>query len=146
MIHRSEVLGVCDTPNRRDAIPVLRRLDGISQWQRGLGSSQNSKVLLDPLQRFVLVEVTRDDQHGIVGPIILAVKRTQTIDRDPLDIAAVADGGLSIVVPLISCREHALLKDPNWVVLSLLKFAPHDRKLLLEVFAKYLAVDQSVGF
>ena len=146
MIHRSEVLCVCHTSDRCDPIPVLRRLDGISQRQWGLGSGQDSKVLLNPLQRFVLIEITRDDQHGIVGSIVLAVKRPQAIDRDPLDIAAVADRGFSIVVPLISCREHTLLKDPNWVVLSLLEFAPNNGKLLLEVFAKYLAVDQSVGF
>ena len=64
-------------------------------------------------QRFGLVELARHDEHDIVRLVILPVERAQVFDRHTLDVAAVADGCFSVVVPIVGggfdpLQEHAL--------------------------------------
>src|SRR5258706_5034983 len=58
-----------------------------------------SEILLDPGQRLPWIELARDDQHRVIGLVILAVESLQIFDRHVLDIGAAADGRPAVRMP-----------------------------------------------
>ena len=69
-------------------------------------------MLRDQRKRFGFVKFAGDDQHDVVRLIILFVEGLKILDGHAFDVAAVADGGLAVIVPFVgggfdSFIEHA---------------------------------------
>ena len=97
-------------PTRRsdhDALAVLGRLLGVGVARAcRLGFGIEPKYFSDKRERLGLVELAGDDEHAVVGLVVLLVEGLQVFDRHALDVGAVADGGFAVVVPLVGGRHR----------------------------------------
>jgi hypothetical protein len=92
-----------------------------------------------------LVEAPGDDQHRVVGLVPGAVERLQLVDRHALDVRALADDGVAVVVPRERKLLHALEQHPAGVVLAELELVAHHGHLGFEVVLRHERVHHAVG-
>ena len=109
----------------------------------GLGI--DAEVLGDVFKCFLFVELAGDDQHGVVGLVELLVEGPQVVDRHALDVGAVADGRLAVVVPFVGDGRHPLRQHALGRVLARLELVADHGELGREVFGLDRAVDHAVG-
>ena len=100
----------CTSPTRRSVTARspscvgLLRVEAAAASRVGFGIAPN--VLVDERERLRLVELAGDEQHRVVGLVVLAVERLQPVDRHVLDVGARADRRLAVVVPEVRGRER----------------------------------------
>ncbi len=135
-----------DAAQHHVMIAVLGRLLGPGRRQDARRLRDRGVVLDDQAERLFRIEIARDEQHDVIGLIPLVVEGLQVLDRHALDVAAVANGGLRVVVPLVGGRHHALVEDVLRRVLAALELVAHHRHLGGQVFVADEAVDEPVGF
>ena len=146
MIGHTDSANLANAPQGHQSFTILRRLLGPGVVQLAFRPRDRTKILLHQPKRFGLLELARDHEHDIIGLVILPVERPQVFDRHTLDVAAVADGGFSVVVPLVGggldpLHEHALRR-----ILTPLEFIAHDRHFRIEIFASDKTVHEPIGF
>ena len=101
---------------------------------------------MDPAQRLGLLEFPRHDQHNIVRLIKFLVKGPQVLDRHALDVAAVANGRLAIIVPVVSGGGDTFAQHAAGRIFSALKFVAHNGHFRFQVLFLDITVDHPVGF
>ena len=147
-----DVVGRADQANRADAaqhhvaFAVLGRLLGVGAVQRLLWFFQGTKIFGDQLECFLFLEVAAHDEHDVIGPVVFLVKRLEVFDGYALDVDAVANRILAVIVPLIRGRPHALRQDATGIVLARLELAADDHHFRGQVLTADQAVDQTIGF
>ena len=101
VIRGHEDLDVADAAHGDLALAVLHRLDRCrSSASSRVGLRDRAEVFArSASSALALVELAGDDEHGVVGLIVLLVERLQALDRHALDVAAAADRRLAVVVP-----------------------------------------------
>src|ERR1041384_84259 len=82
---------IADAPQNHGPFTVLRRLFGVGAVELAGGGGGHSEMFLNEIERFGFFELAGDDQDDVVRLIELLVKRLQILNRNALDIAAVAD-------------------------------------------------------
>lgn len=137
--------GCCRAAQRHRALAVLDRLHGVFGRQGALGLGQLAQRGLDIGQGRLRIELARDDQHGVVGLVILVVEGAQLRDVHVLDVAARADGALAVVVPLVGGGLHLLHEHAERVVLAAFHLVADHGHLGVEVFLGDQRVDHGVG-
>ena len=108
MIEQADEADIADSAQGYNPLPVLRGLLGVGRGQLALGAGQCAKVSVDIFERLPLIEPSGHDKHGIVGLVKPLVESPQAVDRNPLDIRAVTDRGLAVVVPFVGHGRHPL--------------------------------------
>ena len=108
MIEQTDQSDIADAAQGHNSLAVLGRLFGVSRGQLALRAGQGAKVLVDIFERLLLSELSGHHEHGIIGLVEPLVEGPQAVDRNPLDIRAVADGGLAVVVPFVGHGRHPL--------------------------------------
>ena len=136
---------VPDAPQRHQPLAVLWRLLGPGGLQLARRAGQAAEVLRDQGQRLGLVELARHDQHDVVRLVVLLVERLKVLDRHALDVAAVADRGLAVVVPVVGHRFNSLHQHARRRVLASLEFVAHHGHLRIQVLLLDEAVHHAVG-
>ena len=107
MIEQTDQSDIADTAQGHNSLAVLGRLFGVSRGQLALRTG-HAKVLVDIFERLPLSELSGHHEHGIVGLVEPLVEGPQAVNRNPLDIRAVADGGLAVIVPFVGHGRHPL--------------------------------------
>ena len=125
---------------------VLLGLYRVSVIELPLGPGDRTEVSVRQLQRMIHLEITRDDEHGIVRLVVLLVERLEAFDRNALDVALGADRGLAVVVPQIGRRLYPRHEDPGRAVFARLELIANDGHFGVEVLPPDEAVDHPVGF
>ena len=136
---------VAHASQRHEPFAVLRRFFGVWLFEDALGTGNRSEILGDRGQRLVLVETPGDDQHGVVGLIVLRVKPFEALDRNPFDVGPIADRRLAVIVPLERDREHSIRQHLCRHVLAPLELVADDGHFRLQVLAFHETVDHPVG-
>ena len=108
VIEQADQPDVADPAQRDESLAVLRRLLGVGLRELAVGLGQRAKVFRDVFKCFLFVELAGDDEHGVVGLVEFLVEGPQVVDRHALDVGAVADGRLAVVVPLVGDGHHPL--------------------------------------
>ena len=135
----------------RDPLAILRRLLGVRGVEqhpvreRAHGARNGPELLLDERERPRFVQAAGDDEHRVVGLIVLVVEDLQPVGRDPFDVRLVADGRLAVVVPEVPGGHHALEQHPERRILARLELIAHDAELLLELVGADVGVHEPVG-
>ena len=109
-------------------------------------TGNGAKMLRDQRETFGFVKFAGDDQHDVVRLIKLFVERLQIFDRHALDIAAVADGGLAVIVPFVSSGLDALVENTLGGIFAALEFIAHHGHFRIKVGLPDETVHQPVGF
>ena len=132
VIHRHDGLPVANAAKRHIPLAVLHWLGSISWVQLAARARNAASRLRYQVQCLRIVELPRDHQHGVVGLIILAVKRGQPIDGHVFYIRARTDCRLAVVVPQIRRCHHALTQHAIRTVLAAFEFVAHHCHLRIE--------------
>ena len=131
VVHGSHHLHVAHTSQRDRALAILRRLlrvrgiENVSVRERSHRLRDVAEQPHDLLQRRRLIELAGDEQHGVVGLIVLVIERLQPLDRHVLDVRARADGRVPVVVPEIGGGDRALQQNAERIVLAGLELVAH---------------------
>ena len=107
MVRHHDRLVVANAPQCDLTFAILRRLHRISRFELALRAGNGADGLRHPGQRFGFVELTRNEEHGIVRLVILPVERVQPLDRHMLDVGTVANRGSAVVVGRKGSAGHA---------------------------------------
>ena len=78
--------------------------------------------------------------------VVHAIERPQILDADVFNIAAIANGGITVVVPRKSRCENLCVERALWAVLAHFEFVANDRHLSVELFAQDVGIDHAVRF
>ncbi len=112
---------------------VLRRLDRPEHGAVEVRLRDAPERLRDERERLLRVELAGDEQHRVVGLVVHVVEALQVRDRHVLDVAAVADRGARVGVPVVGHALQALEQHLEGRVLPLLVLVAHHRHLAVEV-------------
>jgi hypothetical protein len=145
-IERRDELLVADAAQGHRALAILRRLLGVERGQGARRLGDRAEMLGHQLERARLLEAPGDQQHCIVGLIPGAIERLQLVDRHALDVGALADGRIAIVVPRVGQLLQALEQHRAGAVLAHLEFVAHHGHLAVEVLARDARVHHAIGF
>jgi hypothetical protein len=145
VVARDHELHVAHAAHRHQALSLLRLVEGVEGRHRHGRPRDLAELARHQRQRLRLVELARDDQHGVVGAVPLAIERLQALDRHVLQVGARADRGLAVVMPVESRRLRALDQDARGVVLAALQLVAHHRHLGVEVLLGDEARGHRVG-
>ena len=146
VVHRPDQCDIPDPSQRHATFTVLCGLFGVGVFQHAVWLGKHAKVLLDQAEGLDGVKLPGEDDHRVVGLVILLVEPLEVRDRHALDVGPVADRRLAVVVPLKGRRPHPLIEDPRRRVLAPLELVPHHRHLRCQVLAPDVAVDHAVRF
>ena len=146
MIGHADRADRADAAQRDRAFAVLRRLLGVGGVELARRLGDRAEVFFDEGEGLRLLELAGHDQHDVIGLIILLVKGLQVLDRHALDVGAVADGGLAVVVPFVGGGVDPLVEDRAGVVLAAFELVADDGHFREQIFALDEAVDEPIGF
>jgi hypothetical protein len=134
-------------PANGDApLAILGGLGSVGWVQRALGLGDGAEELVHQSERLGLVDTSRDQEHGVVGLVILPVEGLKPGDVDMLDVALGPDGVLSVVMPVERHRLNALEGDIFRVILTGFELIADHRHLRVEVLPGDEAVHHPVRF
>ena len=110
-IAEQDDLNITAAAHDKTAFAILRRFGSpeLRQCTGWLGDFAERSA--NPLQHFIGIEFTGDQQHGIIRLVVHAIKRLQVFYLDVFDIAAITYRRIAIVVPVVGHALHALLQD-----------------------------------
>jgi hypothetical protein len=103
-------------------------------------------VLLRERHRARLVEASGDDQHRVIGLVPGSVERLQLVDRHFLNVRALADDRIAVVVPRKGELLHALEEHAARVVFAHLELVSHHGHLAFEILLGHEGVHHAIGF
>ena len=144
-VGREQDLAVANPAHGHFALAVLGGLDCPQFGQFPSRAGHLAEVVSNPGQRLGAVNLARHQQHGVVRLIVSAVEGAQIIDTDVFDIAAVADGGIAVVVPHERRGKNLLVQRPLWPVFTHLELVADHRHFGVELFAQDVGVDHAIG-
>ena len=142
--HRDD-LDIAAAPHAKAALAILGRLDGPELRQLARGFRDRAKRMRDPAQRLRRIEFAGDQQHGIIRLIVGAVERLQIPDLDVLDVAAIADRGAAVAVPIVGHALHALHHHLKRRILAALEFVAYHRHFRVEILFRDEGMHHAVG-
>src|SRR5262245_43372376 len=108
MVHYSNSADLAHAPQRDESLAVLFRFLGVGRLALPLRARDGAKVCVDECQCSGLIELPGDDDYGVVRLVVLAVTGLQVFDGHAVDVTAVAEGGLAVVVPGIGRSQDPL--------------------------------------
>ena len=146
VVQRADDLHLACAAQGHAALAVLGRFDGVSGGERARRPGRLAEIALDQAQRRGLVEPAADQQHRVVGLVVIAVEGLQALDRHIFYVGARADDGAAVVVPQVGGRGHALAQHAIGVVLAGFELVAHHGHFAVEVFLRYIGVHHAVGF
>ncbi len=132
-------------PQDHHPLAVLGRLLGVGRGEAARGARDRAEILPGELQGPRLLELAGHDEDDVVGLVETLVEVAQVVDRHALDVGAVADRRLAVVVPLVGRRLHALREDALGAVLAALELVAHHGELGEQILAAHEAVDEPVA-
>ncbi len=127
------------------ALAVLRGLHRPELGELAGGLRDLAERAGDEGERLRLVELAGHEEHRVVGLVVHPVERLEVLLLHVLDVAAVADGGAAVGVPVVGHALHALEHDLEGGVLAHLVFVAHDGELGVEVGLADEGVHHPVG-
>ena len=133
VVDRHDVLNVSDAAKGDETLAFLGGLHGVGLCEHARRPGQCAEGLGDHGQRLGWVELSRDDEIGVVGLVVLVIEDREILNRHALDVGAVADDGFAIVVEVVGGGHDALVEDVELAVLSGLHLVADDRHLAVEV-------------
>ena len=142
--HRTD--GLYARAARPRGSPSSGRLLGVRGIQFAGRPRYRTEVFFDEGQRLGLFEPAGHDQHHVVGLIVFLVKGLQVFDGHALDVRAVANRRLAVIVPLECRGVDPLIEDRGRIVLAAFKFISHDGHFGEQVFTLDEAVHQTIAF
>jgi hypothetical protein len=110
------------------------------------GPRDHPEIPVHQTQCLLQVELARHQQHRIVGLVVHAIEGLQVGDVDVLDVRAVADGGIAVVVPVVGHALQALDQHIAGGILAVLVLVAHHGHLGVQVLAAHQRIDHAVGF
>ena len=134
----------------RESLAVLHRFDRVrlveqvALLERPLRLGNRPEGLLDQLEGLLRLELSGDDEHGVVRLVVLPVERLQPVDRHALDVFLRPDGRAAVAMPQVGRGHHALEQHAERGVLSRLELIAHHRELALEVLLRDEAVHHAI--
>ncbi len=128
------------------AFAILRRFDGPERRQHALGLRDRAEGLADPGQRLRRIEFASHQQHRVIGLVVGMVEGLQVLDADVLDVAAVADGGTAVGMPVVGHAAHALEQHVEGIVLAALVLVAHHGHFGIEILAGDEGMRHAVRF
>ena len=145
VVDRNDCLNVSDAAQGDETLAFLGGLDGVGLGEHSLGPGQCAEGLGDHGQRLGWVELSRDDEVGVVGLVVLVIEGREVCDGHTLDVGAVANDGFSIVMEVVCGGHDALVEDVELAVLAGLHFVADDRHLAVEVLLEHGHVGHAIG-
>ena len=145
VVHRVRELHVADAAQDDAALAVLRRLDRVGRPELPRRLGDGAEGLRRRRERALGVELAGDDQHRVVGLVVVAVERLQALDRHVLDVRQRADHRAAVVVPEVGGGAGALAEEAERAVLAGLELVADHGHLAVEVLLRDAGVDHAVG-
>ena len=139
-------LHVTHTPQRHLALAVLGGLRGVGGLELPLRARDLAERLGNQREGGVGLELPSDEQHGVVGLVVVPVEGLQPLDGHVLDVGAGADGRVAVVVPEIRRAQHALEQHARGAVLADLELVAHHAHLAVEIALRDARRHHPVGF
>ena len=123
------------TAQHHAALAVLHGGQGVGggQWLGGAG--YGAKSLLDFGANAGCVKTARNDERGVVGAVMLAVKGIQRRQRNVFNIAAQAQHAVRVAVGSEGQGAHAVAQHTARFVFSPLKLVAHHRHFTVQISA-----------
>ncbi len=146
LVGYSNDLHVALAPYGHAAFAVLGRFHGPEIAHLAAGFRQFAEGLVDPGQGLGRVEFTGDQQHRVVWLIVGFIKGLQVFYLDVFDIAAVADGRLAVVMPIVCHSLQALDQNAERRIFALFVFVAHHGHFAIEVFPGDKRMQHAIGF
>ena len=128
--------------NGQTALTGLPRLDR-SQARRLRTRWDMAEIAVDLAQRRVGLDVTDDDERGVVGDVVAAVVAVQIVPGHRLEVGDPADGRVPVGVRLERRRGQLLIEELVGIVLAALELRDDDGALGLAVVRVIQAVAPS---
>ncbi len=136
---------ITDSFQRYQPRSVLRRFLSIGRRQHPLRTWNWPEVLLDQRQGLIGFKLPTDQQRGIIGLVVRPIEFSQILDGNALDIAAIANRRLAVVVPEIGGGQHAFAENAGRTVLAHFEFVANDGHFLGQLVTADKAVDHPIG-
>ena len=103
VVGRHSDLDVADATQRDCSLAVLCRFGGVRFEQfvgpAAVGSWDGAELLLYQIDSLLGIEAASDDQHRVVGLVVLPIEAPQAVERHVLNVRACADRRVAVVVP-----------------------------------------------
>ncbi len=109
------------------------------------GPGDRAEGVDDEGERLRLVELAGHQQHRVVGLVIHPVERLEVLLLHVLDVAAVADGGSPVAVPVVGHALQAFQEHAERGILAHLEFVAHDGHLGRQVGLADEGIHHPVG-
>ena len=104
------------------------------------------KVFFNQTECLFFFEIASNHKHDVVDAVIFLVKTLKLINWNSFDICSVANGGLAIIVPIVSSGKHALTKDSNGIIFATLELISYNGHFRKQIFSADKTVEQTVCF
>ena len=127
-------------------LAVLRRFNCVRRLKGARRFRNRGDRVADHRERSRDIELSSDDQHGVVRLVVLAIEVGQPIDGNLFEIGARADDRLAVVVPEVGGGHDALFEDVLCVVLATFELVAHHGHLGIEQRLFHSHVDHALGF
>ena len=131
MVAGADELRAAAAAHRHGALAILHGFGRVGRFDHARRFRDLAEQFIDLLQDLRFIEAACHHQHGVIGLIILMVKRAQAGNVDLFDIGTGADGRLAIVVPVIGDGLDAFAGHADRVALAHFELVAHDRHLAL---------------
>ena len=139
-------LNIPRTTNHKAAFAVLGWFDRPELRQGTFWLRNFAKCVANPLQHFCLIKFTGHHQHGVIWLVVLMIKRLEVFNFDVFDIATVTNGGIAIVMPVVSNALQTLHENAAGRVFSTLILVADHGHFGVEIFACDVGIHHPVGF
>ena len=144
MIDSTDHADFADPAQSHRSLAVLGWFFGICQVQLSFRFWNGSEILSDKFQCFFLFKPTCDDNHRVIGLIILFVELTQIFDGDSFNVRSVTDRRLAIIVPVESGTHNPLAKNLMGIILAPFKFIANNSHFRSQVFTLHITVQHAI--
>src|SRR5262249_11968365 len=146
VISRNDELCIADSPDCDASLAVLSWLNGVDRRQNSLRFGNGAKIFRDEVQGFGGVKSPGDQQHGIIGLVVLVIEGLEAVYRHVLDIAPGADCVFGVAVPIVGGSEHSLERNAERRVLPEFQLVSNYGHLAVQILPGDERIDHPVGF
>ena len=143
-VGRKNDLNFALAPHHHAFLAVLRGLDRVDGGQRARWLGYGTKHLRHRKQCALRIELARDQQRGVVWLIVEAIKSAQIVDVHVLNIAAITNRQIAVVVPVKRGRKQALGSDRAGLIFALLKLVSDHREFFVQILFFQEGVDHAI--
>ena len=140
--HRTNL---ADAAQDHRPLAVLGRLLGVGGIQPPRRLRDRAEVFHRQFEDLRRLELPRHDEHDVVRLVEALVEVAEVVDRHALDVGAVPDRRLAVVVPFVGRRLDALRENSLGAVLPALELIADNSELGEKILPLDEAVDEPVA-